>query len=86
MELLREEEKDLKKGAHFNPAETPALLYKQKMGSPDCPSNASDLFLPPTCSFPSGCASHAWIGFNCLQLSGPTQPVEVLEDAGNPSK
>jgi len=45
MELLREEEKDLKKGAHFNPAETPALLYKQKMGSPDCPSNASDLFL-----------------------------------------
>lgn len=34
--LLREEEKDQEtKGAHFNPAETPALLYKQRMGSPE---------------------------------------------------
>lgn len=31
-------EKDLKKkGAHFNPTETPALLYQQKMGSPEPP-------------------------------------------------
>lgn len=43
-----------KKGARFTPAETSALLYKHKMGSPESPlpKQTSVLFLHPGCSRP----------------------------------
>lgn len=59
-----------KEGAHFNPAETPALLYK-----PLPQQHLRPVPVPQAVEALSAC-----------KLSGPTQPGKVLEDAGNLNK
>lgn len=58
-----------KKGAHFNPAETPSLLYKQKIDSPELLLTKQRLRPVP---FPLAAAGpFARKGFKCLQALRP---------------
>lgn len=57
------------KGAHFNPAETPSLLYKQKIGSPEPPLSKQGLRPAPISLAVAG--PFARKGFKCLQALRP---------------